>query len=502
MTGMDPQRLTTWAGVLAIVAAGLGGAYGVYRWQEARPSTRNFSQALRTIEAHSARAADALGERGAAVPCIALPTSPPADSAYVQGNPMGWRLDFVNDPANANPKRATQLQQLDALAAVGLLSQTQVAINHQGRVQAGQRYRLTDEGWKAAGYDRRACLRYGTPRFLQVTSYARAPRHDKLPDFGIYAVRYRSGFGSDAGIASWALDPRVQAAFPQIVHNLAPRDQVALLVRKDGQWMPYEALARDLQQSAMRAQMGARSPTDAKRFDGLVADNQRLMAEEAALPAPSAADITTWLMTRYGPGNQWPNACIELPGASKLPVDRDLSKPGNGKQRGHYAVAIFPTRQRTAWDPVPKKTLPYLALLEQLGVVVKRQAQVQGPRESGLGDADVYELAPAFVGATAQRFPHCLPLGDATVKIVDLQIDNDSALPAYPKTSFRYKLKLDYRDPPAWAKDITLQSRWPELQGALTQGRACDGEFRFDRKKRDSVGGIGSCWWAFDSLAN
>ena len=43
---MDPQRLTTWAGVLAIVAAGLGGAYGVYRWQEARPSTRNFSQAL------------------------------------------------------------------------------------------------------------------------------------------------------------------------------------------------------------------------------------------------------------------------------------------------------------------------------------------------------------------------------------------------------------------------------------------------------------------------
>ena len=94
--------------------------------------------------------------------------------------------------------------------------------------------------------------------------------------------------------------------------------------------------------------------------------------------------------------------------------------------------------------------------------------------------------------------PTCFPLGKSTVEFVDVQIaENDEN--GFPNSSFRYKLKVMYKEPPAWMNDPVLKDTWTDLRGVIENGRACDGQFGFDRKTRKMHSGAGSCWWAFDS---
>jgi len=48
-------------------------------------------------------------------------------------------------------------------------------------------------------------------------------------------------------------------------------------------------------------------------------------------------------------------------------------------------------------------------------------------------------------------------------------------------------------------KSPKLVDAWRELRDSLDRGRACEGEFEFNRTTRQPQSGSGSCWWAFDS---
>lgn len=218
-----------------------------------------------------------------------------------------------------------------------------------------------------------------------------------------------------------------------------------------------------------------------------------------ALRAPTIEEVKDLLQLSHGAGKKdaWPNPCLSLPGIEKLPVDklRSSSNPP------HYAVAIFLNKDRTSYDRVANKTIPYLNRLKQLGILTKHtKTAVPGEgRESGtMFDASVFELSPEYEHQNHPQKLACFSLGEPSLEIVDIQIvEND--VNRLTDASFRYKLKLVFKNPPSWMHDSFLKGGWPDLRGALEHGMACQGEFGFDRKSREKTSGGGSCWWAFDS---
>ncbi len=67
---------------------------------------------------------------------------------------------------------------------------------------------------------------------------------------------------------------------------------------------------------------------------------------------------------------------------------------------------------------------------------------------------------------------------------------------------YKYMYIMTFPKPPKWAKDRVLQAWWSDLKGALEYGLACDGTFEIDLTKKRKLGaGAGSCWWAYDSVA-
>ncbi|MBK9019539.1 MAG: hypothetical protein IPL72_05880 [Sulfuritalea sp.] len=221
--------------------------------------------------------------------------------------------------------------------------------------------------------------------------------------------------------------------------------------------------------------------------------------EQDSLPPPSIDEIKGLLQAQHGVGKADPGplSCLYLPGAEKLPVDKKLFSQNPPR----YSVAVFTNKDRTNHDVVAMKTIPLLNLLEELGILTKSiRTEVPGEgRDSGkMFDALVYTLAPGYLDRTHSRYPYCFSLGEPSVEFIDIQI-GEHVQPSYQRSTFRYKLKLTFSNPPSWMRDPLLISRWDELRGVLAHGKACIGQSDFDRKIREERNGRGACRWAFDS---
>lgn len=130
---------------------------------------------------------------------------------------------------DATLERGQELRQYEVLAAVGLMTDTEVpAADGQ---PAGVRFGLTWEGWGSV--DRELCFRYGDRAVLKVSAYR--PLGRKLDDLDLYAVEATLGV---AEVEPWAKQRVVVDVFPEIARQLAgvPTE---LILAKDGEtWIP------------------------------------------------------------------------------------------------------------------------------------------------------------------------------------------------------------------------------------------------------------------------
>ncbi len=294
----------------------------------------------------------------------------------------------------------------------------------------------------------------------------------------------RVGVASPADLVPWARDPKMASLFPEIQRTLDGSDYVAVVSRHQGEWVNHNEflVARS---NPERAAYIAQMPTKEELDKAFVAMSK--------LAAPTREELTALLQDKHGHGkaDDWPNTCVPLPGSEKLPVDQKMKRSADTP----YRVAISNNIDRKPYDLVSKRTQPYLNRLEQLGVLVKVPDGAPGTYLA----TDFYDLAPAYVSSLHKRFGDCLVLGSPKVELVDLQIFEEDAL-GRPETSFQYKLRITYPNHPKWMSDLVLLSQWSELRGLVERGMACSGKFGFDREKRESFGGAGSCWPAFDSV--
>ncbi|MEZ5566645.1 MAG: hypothetical protein R3F24_14560 [Gammaproteobacteria bacterium] len=121
------------------------------------------------------------------------------------------------------------LRQYEVLAAVGLMTDTELP-PVDGQL-AGVRFGLTWEGWGSV--DRDLCFRYADRTVLKVSSYR--PLGQKLGDLNLYAVQATLGV---ADVVSWARQPVVLDAFPEIVRQLAGVAAEVVLAKDKETWIP------------------------------------------------------------------------------------------------------------------------------------------------------------------------------------------------------------------------------------------------------------------------
>jgi hypothetical protein len=397
-------------------------------------------------------------------------------------------MDFLADgvPSDARKK---QLTQLDALVKVGLLRKTSVVVPSATGDHAASRYALTDEGWAASSYRHQSghiCLVYARSAYQGLVDFKRfnAPG---APKDSVFLVRSKEGVSSRDNMSAWAQDPDVFQAFPRIAEGLKGTEISALVIFADGQWRDYRKVVWERKHPD---QPGALSPPP---IDKAMAEH---IAAWKKLARPTREEVVALLKDMHGQGHGQldlrPTPCLSLPGAANLPVDGVL--PASAQSR--YRIAISNNKPRTQSDPIRNKTIPYVMELERLQVLQKLPA---GAPDTYLG-ADVYQLTPAYEDKLDTRIQSCFPLGSARVTVIDLQLFEEDGF-GIPKSSFQYKIKIDYPDPPAWMNDPALLREWSELRQTLARGRACIGKFDFDRKQRSAVGGGATCRWAFDSLS-
>lgn len=488
-------RNTLIAGVILLAASGAG--YALLKWQATRPTQGNFDKAVRALfeKGRTDRFGGANGGL-AANACVEIPMYPAPDARSKSSMPLAWHMDFLVDVA-PSPARVQQLRQLDALLRVGLLARVSSVTEVNGEIRAVNRYSLTEKGWAASTSKRQSsCLVYGKPKYLGITSFAPKAINAEA-GLEVYEVHARSGFESSRELLPWAQDPEVIAAFPKIRETVEGKDLALLMVRGGGNWVEYQSLLHDMLFS--RKGNPQRQEQEREVLARMEKDREKMIAAIKDLPAPTIDEVKALLSARYGPGSAstWPASCLNLPGTEKLPVDKSLST----RRPAHYAVAIFQNKERKTYDRVVSKTIPYLDMLERRGVVSKHWEQNMPGirRDKGAAfDAYVYELTPEYAGYLDPEHSECFSLGEPAVTFVDVSV-LDADLPWSVNPAVSYKLKINYPDPPAWMRNPALLGGWDELRNALEQGRACDGHFEFDKKKRDLMGGGGSCWWAFDS---
>ena len=306
----------------------------------------------------------------------------------------------------------------------------------------------------------------------------------------LYQVHIKSGLKSSSELVNWANHPAILAAFPEIDEQLTGTEFSTYVLFKDGEWIKSGG-----QKKAGRAPRPI--PDELKERN----------TEFLKLPSPTVEEVKKILAESHGVNQKrpWPIPCVDLPGGSKLPVDKTLF----GYYPVHYSVAIFNNKKRRKNDPIVTKTLPYLNRLEQFGILQKRKGGVEGKgKDAGkVYTADVYELSEIYRDKLDDRYAKCLPLGKPSVEFVELKIlpTSPSQIPGRlieHQPAFQYKLRVFYRNPPEWMNDAGLTGWWGEMKGTITHGFACKGSFNFDRIKRERKSGSGSCWWAFDSYQN
>lgn len=469
-------------------------AYGYLHWQSNRPSTANFDKALRAIwEKKLGDNVSGETTRGISQ-CVFFPGHPKPYAQSKSQKPLSWHRDFITDGVTDNA-RLQQLNKLEQLVKAGFLEKEAMAIEENGSYMNGSRYRLSIKGWIASNSRHGpGCFVYGQSRYLGITkATARATKAED--DLDIYMVQARTGVASTDDLEPWARSAEAQAAFPEIRKQLDGEEISVLLIRGDKGWVDYSEVL-------MKAARGLRNTTSQQESDELKAQQkqyEKRLAELDKLPAPRREEIAEHLKTQYSRSGdaQWPKACLYLPGAEKLPVDRNFSS----RRESRYEVAIFTNKDLKKRDSITNKTQPYLDQLEQLGVLSKtaRSEVASGKKnDEQLYNANIYTLTPEYINRIDESDPKCFQLGKPKLEILDISIRNNNHN-SQNGASFSYKLQLHYPDAPAWMHDSALQAAWPELQGVMKKGYACSGHFDFNKETRKTGAGGGSCWWAFDS---
>lgn len=458
----------------------------------------NFDRVVRAIweENHGLRTRGILGESEARL-CIAVPTYPKPDSQSKAQNPLSWHLDFFSNPV-LTKDRDRQLRQLDALVKVGLMKKVQTMIEIDNEVKKVVRYSLTEKGWAASDYNRgTSCFVYGASRYLGVSRYERKNIGGKA-GAEIVEVHARVGLASENDLEPWARDQEILAEFTEIKRQLDGQEFVVMLARSEGEWVNYVNMIRD-EASKKREQREKHESAGVSQQPRISAEMKPRIDELNRLPAPTPEEIRKLLEAMHGVGQKdpWPIPCLYLPGSERLPVDKALFTFNPSR----YSVAIFSNKERAAYDRVANKTLPYLNMLERLGILSKtviRDSLGKGSDAESKYDTFVYKLASPYENRIHPNYPYCFPLGKPVVEFVDIQIA-ESDENGFPNSSFRYKLKVMYKSPPTWMRDAQLMDEWADLRGVIEHGVACEGKFNFNRKTREQRSGSGSCWLAFDS---
>lgn len=452
-----------WKEWTAAVALGAGaiaaGTFGVLHLITRQPTDANLSAAIRE------ELANPTTQDAPARYCLQVPVDSPPPDARSRLRRFGWHADYLKD-ASAKPGRDKQVAQLDALASVGLLDKQDVelATPDSGRAPA-TRFSVSAKGWRE--YSSQAgCFQLGTPSLVQIVDKSEVDRGGQK----VQAVRARVA-PDRATLPEWATDAKVQAAFPEIAKLLEGGEEDFALHFSGGKWRtfhergttkpPIEELPKQ-EQARMKTLAGW---PDARR--------EELVAEISKFPERS---------------------CLVLPGSEKLPADKVL------QPRKPYRFAIFQDKARPASDPVVAKTVPILGKLLEVGAIVRLpDAKLPGDGADGGNtyNAIVFGLSPALQGLMDSR-DDCISLGPLTHEIVALDYRKADRW-GYPIASYSFKKIVRLKSPPAALTDPVLLANWPDLQGTLEKGHACEGEFQFSKETRSSEAGGASCWYAFDS---
>lgn len=446
--------------VLALALGAIGMAAATARAQGEPVNDAGLAQAIRQELAHRERSSQPRY-------CLYLPVSSPAPDARSRLQRFGWHADYLK-VAPQKPRREQQLAQLNALASVGVLNVEEVTL--RGADAAGQpawRYSLSVQGWKESRRPSE-CLQYGTPSVQQIVEQ----RDMELRGAKVRVVRARVAPQRET-MPFWARDARVLAAFPQLARDAAGQEEEFALQWRDGGWQRFQETG-----------------TAAPAVRALSGEEQSRWKKLAALPDATREELVAQI-------SQFPpRSCLHLPGSEKLPADRVFYADGQKP----YRFAIYQDKPRRPWDRVATKTLPLVDRLLQAGALVSLPDQEipgEGPDRGQVFKATVYALSPVLRALQDPRTA-CVSLGPLSNDIVDLQYRATDAF-GYPNASFSYRKVVRHKSPPAALIQPALLAAWPDLQGALAKGIACEGEFQFDKETRQSMGGAGSCWDAFDS---
>lgn len=477
-------------GILGAFALVGGSAYGLQYWKDARPTKENFEKASRKIwNANSGRDGGRIFTSPRSDLCINLPLDMPPDAKSKSRQEMTWHIDYFEE-APPSPVRDKQLAKLNALTKAKLLSKSAEIVATPTGPRAASRYVLSDIGWATTSYDYLStgtCFVYAHSKYLGVSSFEvlDVPAANAQGEL-IYKVHSKVGVSSAADLLPWAQDPEVISLFPQIQETVTGREYITLLSRSNGEWVNYDDIYKERANPERQKLMVPLPPR--KQID-------REFAEMRKLPAPTRNELVSILQKSHGHGKVgvWPGTCVALPGSEKLPVDQSLS----GAPSTPYRVALSNNKERTPYDLVTGKTLPYVKLLEQLGVLVK----VPNGTPGTYLDSDFYDIAPKYADQLDSQQKNCLALGAPVVEVLDLQV-YDANAQGMPETSFQYKIKLNYPNHPKWMDDPLLLAQWTELKGSVERGMVCIGSSGFDRKTRETLGGTGTCWLAFDTITN
>lgn len=476
---MMKLRLIGW--VLGTVAVAAAVAYGIHQWQKSRPTKSNLGKVAQAIWTESVRSPYG---RMSGTPrndvCLRMPQDIPPDSQSMSSKAMAWYMDYL-DKSDGSLERKKHLDRLDALVAAGLLLRQSVMVDSSSGPQGAHRYYLSDAGWVSASSASRmnTCFDFAHTSYLDTTHIDRVTSLDpRAPDDEVYRVTARIGVASVADLQPWAQDPKLMALFPEIQKALDGKDHLVFVSRTDGEWVDYNDVIRSRRHPEQTAQQVAQVASQAEIDAAL-----ELMRKH---PAPSREELIGLVLKHFGQVD----SCLPLPGSSEFPVDQVMTSTPTIP----YWVAISNNIDRKSYDLIGKRTQPYVTTLVNLGVMIKVPDGAPG---TYLG-TDFYELAPAFVESLYKR-RGCLLLGPAHVEVVDLRTI-EQTFRGIPRTSFVYKLRVTYPDHPKWANDPFLLSQWSELRGMVDRGKACEGTFEFDRERRTTAGGMGTCWLAFDSV--
>ncbi|ABI72853.1 hypothetical protein [Shewanella frigidimarina] len=391
-----------------------------------------------------------------------------------------WVID-VPTKGKISSKEAIGIKELNALVTVKLLSKKTVYIDIDSIKQKFNRYRLTVKGWKeSVGRD---CFYLGKAKHLSVTKVKKIQvpisRDSKET---LYKVTTIVGIAREQKLPDWANHQDVRQAFPLVDKLVKGYERIISMNKVNGQWAEY------LSPSSVKRMAKSGRTKSSNYFN----TNASITKKESMLDAFEIEEHRN----KY-----W--SCISLPGQSSngVRVDKELKS----SSQYNYSVAIFDNMKRSKLDDIEIKTKPYLERLVGAGLLTSHlQNGIEGNKKNRgkLFNGTVYQLSSNY-NHIIDKNKGCIYLGKGKVNLVELKIIASNARGNHSLQEIvKYKYIMTYPEPPEWVKDPVLQSQWSDLKGALDYGLACDGTFEIDLTEERKMGaGSGSCWWAYDSVA-